>query len=75
MDTPFERMDLEVKKEWLMHPATEALLATLAGEAKRVTTAIVDGTLSGGAVDQVAYSRLGGQLAALQFVLRIAEVA
>jgi hypothetical protein len=72
MDTPFERMDLEVRQEWLMHPATEAFVETLTAELKRVTEAVMAGLLDGGAVDPAKYARMGGMLHALGFAVNLA---
>lgn len=68
MDTPFENLDSEVRREWLAHPTTEALLKTLTMEWQRARGATAD------AAEQrssVPFDFLGGQSHALSFVLQL----
>lgn len=72
MDTPYERLDEETRKEWMEHPTTIAYLATVQGHhddvAKQALTSL-KGSTNPGFLQHLQY--VGGILAGLDFALAL----
>jgi len=69
MDTPYERIDPEVRREWLENPTTRAYLQTLQGQQRRIDTTIL-GIAREGRDDGMVL--LGGQSRGLNFAVHLA---
>lgn len=69
MKTPYERLDKEVRGEWLDNPVTEAFLGTLLGELLSIDRTIVANARAG--VDMGAEP--GFKSATLSWVIRLAK--
>lgn len=70
MDTPFERLDRELREEWRDNPTTRAFLKTIAEHRQAVIDGLVDTVRSGKEVTKL--SAIGGELRALDFYLELA---
>lgn len=70
MDTPFEKLDREIKKEWLGHPATEAFFSSLGEEMGRIRKDIL--AIAAGACGPVDLQSTGARLRALEWTLDLA---
>lgn len=71
MDTPFERMEPEARREWLDHPTTQAFLRTLTDHRRDVIDGLLD-LVKTGLADPIKTAHKGGELRAYDFVIQLA---
>jgi hypothetical protein len=71
MDTPFERIDREVRREWLENPTTIAYLKTLLEHRQGLVDNLIDAA-KGGQIDFDRMGRVGGEIRAVDFFTMLA---
>lgn len=75
MDTPFERLEDEVKRDWNNHPVTQLYLRTLEGYRAQLGSEILLRSQSNGDtpdVEAINLKLLGGQRLGLSFAVDLA---
>lgn len=69
MNTPYEKLDEDTRQEWLMHPVTEAFLATIRSYREQVANGLID-RLKSPMGDGNQWNHIfGGEIRGLDFVL------
>jgi hypothetical protein len=67
MDTPYERLEPDIRGEWLDHPTTVAFLGTVRLRHDQIVASVVASLASGGFDSKMQF--YGGEIAAMRFVL------
>lgn len=73
MNTPYERFDEEARQEWLLHPVTEAFLATLRAYREQVAAGLIE-RMKSPIGDADHWNHIyGGEIRGLDFVLGLPD--
>lgn len=70
MNTPFERLEIDDRAEWLELPTTRAFLGTMQGVRDQVALGLVE-SIKAGTIDERTMFVAGGELRALDQLLAI----